>query len=304
MTDQATTLRNLIGTTEVSDRGAPADLPMVVVTGGRAGVGATTVAVNLAAAMADRGERVALVDADEQRNNLIEVAGIRVRSYSDEILFDGPVGMRVLATRNRVFQIEDSPWRKPDSEFRPSTSSAGARNSSTVVQLMSSVRDEVDVFVVDTGSGLTATTRRLWSRASLVLLVTTPEQSSLLDTYAQLKQSFIAGVGGDVRLLVNQAFSDKVATDAQRRISGAAERFLSRNIVAMPALPCEVIDSGAGNKWPRVWEEPNTPFGHAVLWLGREVIERMQDAGCRGRGQGSLLHSASRILVRTKCDLG
>ena len=37
--------------------------PMIVVAGGRAGVGATTVAVNLAAVLADRGERVVLVDA-------------------------------------------------------------------------------------------------------------------------------------------------------------------------------------------------------------------------------------------------
>ena len=55
-------------------RGGP---PMVVVTGGRAGVGATTVAVNLAAVLADRGERVLVVDAAEERSNLAESAGVR-----------------------------------------------------------------------------------------------------------------------------------------------------------------------------------------------------------------------------------
>ena len=43
---------------------------------GQAGVGTTTVAVNLAAAMADRGGRVLVVDAAERRNDLAEVAGV------------------------------------------------------------------------------------------------------------------------------------------------------------------------------------------------------------------------------------
>ena len=53
-----------------------APLPMVVVAGARNGVGATTVAVNLAAAIADRGERVLVVDAAEGGNELADMAGV------------------------------------------------------------------------------------------------------------------------------------------------------------------------------------------------------------------------------------
>ena len=49
---------------------------MVVVAGARNGVGATTVAVNLAAAIADRGERVLVVDAAEGGNDLADMAGV------------------------------------------------------------------------------------------------------------------------------------------------------------------------------------------------------------------------------------
>src|SRR4051812_8203105 len=109
--DQADKLRKLIRTAEDSPRAADARLPMVVVSGARAGVGATTVAVNVAAVLADRGDRVLLVDADENSNSLAEVAAVsREVEYGVSDVLTGnadvidaivaaQVGMKVLASR-------------------------------------------------------------------------------------------------------------------------------------------------------------------------------------------------------------
>src|SRR5688500_10749847 len=76
MSDQAFKLRALIQRAAPAAPVAPVGLPMIVVSGGRAGVGATTVAVNLAAVLADRGEQVALVDAAGPDGNMDAMAGI------------------------------------------------------------------------------------------------------------------------------------------------------------------------------------------------------------------------------------
>ena len=76
MTDQAEKLRALIHTAPAAEAAVGA-LPMIVVSGCRAGVGATTVALNLAAVLADRGERVLLVDGAQQRNDAIYPADLR-----------------------------------------------------------------------------------------------------------------------------------------------------------------------------------------------------------------------------------
>ena len=62
MSDQADKLRQLVIDTAPArgDRMLP---PTIVVTGGKGGVGATTVAINLAAALAEHGRRTVLVDA-------------------------------------------------------------------------------------------------------------------------------------------------------------------------------------------------------------------------------------------------
>ena len=78
MSDQAFKLRELADSRASGALREPAGIPMIAITGGTAGVGTTIVAVNLAAALADRGERVVLVDAAETRANLAQVAGVEI----------------------------------------------------------------------------------------------------------------------------------------------------------------------------------------------------------------------------------
>src|SRR3954471_4802324 len=114
MSDQAEKLRRLLKDANVEPLAESAVLPMVVVAGARNGVGATTVAVNLAAAIADRGERVLVVDAAEGGNGLAELAGVarEIEHYVSDIvngkcdardaIVAGPMGISVLANRGRV----------------------------------------------------------------------------------------------------------------------------------------------------------------------------------------------------------
>src|SRR5882757_4517987 len=77
MTDQAEKLRLLVeAAVPVADT-ERAGAPMIVVSGAQAGVGATTVALNLAAVLADRGTRVLLVDGAQQRSDVNESASGR-----------------------------------------------------------------------------------------------------------------------------------------------------------------------------------------------------------------------------------
>src|SRR6185436_13896117 len=92
--------------------------------------------------------------------------------------------------------------------------------------------------------------------------------------YSMLKESAAEAVGLPVRLLVNQSDSDYEAVSTHRRLENACQRFLSQSIPALPALPRHFASEFIGaSKPPRVWEMPNTPFGHAALWLGRAVSE-------------------------------
>jgi flagellar biosynthesis protein FlhG len=284
MSDQADKLRALIQTATDAPVGDSAHVPMVVVAGARAGVGATTVAVNLAAAMADRGERVLVVDAAEHVNRLAELAGVEPgfeKTIADamsgecsvaDAMVDGAMGMRVLASRSRRAGADDF----------------SRQAQQRLLNELDALSDGVDSIIVDAGHGLTPWTRRFWLRARLVVLVSTAEVAAVLDAYAAMKHCSLEAIRPTVRLLVNQSGSDSAVSEVKRRMDSACRQFLSLSVEALPSLPPGGYDAVAGARAPRVWEAPNTAFGRAVLWLGRAVsnliAERNEDAGCRGQG--------------------
>jgi MinD-like ATPase involved in chromosome partitioning or flagellar assembly len=309
MVDQANKLRQLIHGAEPCARISHDGPAMVVIAGGRAGVGATTVAVNLAAVLQERVGRVLVVDVVEERSNLLAAVGVRrtpefglddVLAGKCEIgdaMVEGP-GQIMLLARCRVRRG----GRK--SESRRDSSTVGRVEQQRLMSGLDSLRDEFDFVLVDAGTGVSAWSRRFWLRAALVVLVTTTDGPAVLDSYAMLKRSIVDANGPEVRLLVNQCDVERTAAEAQQRFADACQRFLGRSVPALPALPqWSQGDGTSSSTWPRVWEGANTSFGHAALWLGRAVADavRIEDAGCRIEGTSIANFPASRIPHPASC---
>jgi flagellar biosynthesis protein FlhG len=307
MSDQAEKLRRLSKTASIEPCVEAAQLPMVVVAGARNGVGATTVAVNLAAAIADRGERVLVVDAAEGGNELADMAGVgrgiehcaadvvNGKCGALDAMVAGPMGMHVLANRGRV-----SPRR--ESEFRKNSPTCGENSRAGQQRLISSIDSlsgAIDLVVVDAGCGLTAWTRRFWLRAQCVVLVTAADDASVMDAYSAIKASSADGIRPVIQLLVNREINGAAAEDAQRRVQNACRKFLSLSVEALPALPPHEDDYGAGGHGgPRVWEEPNSAFARATLWLGRALSDVLTGVAAVDRGINGELESFGRAEVR------
>jgi flagellar biosynthesis protein FlhG len=280
MPDQADQLRTLVDTAGPCAREAQDGPAIVVVAGGRAGLGVTTVAANLAAALSRAGRRVLVVEAVEERSALAAAMGVRKTgeySLADvmageceiaDAIVDGPAGVSIVA------QGRQSIRRKI----------ASRRDAATVAERLlaglASLARDVDTIVVDAGCVSNAPVRRLWLRSSMVVLVTTSEGPAILDAYAMLKQSALDASGPDVRLLVNQCENERASAAAQKRFASACERFLGRSVPALPALPRDASCAHAGDRaWLRMWEGADTEFGRAALWLGRAVGDVLRAEG-------------------------
>lgn len=219
MSDQANQLRQLVRRQTPAAREDRARPRLLAVTGGKGGVGATTVAVNLAATLARRGCRTGLVDADPQgdaavrcrlreRYTLADVLGGRrdVR----ETLLPGPAGTLVLPGAWGSEQVAECPASAYD----------------RLVEQLLAIGDQVDCLVVDTGGGLGRLARRLWLAADLVLVVTTPELDSLMAAYSSIKAQATEEVSPPIAVLVTMAPTPSVAEDVYTRLARACRRFL------------------------------------------------------------------------------
>jgi flagellar biosynthesis protein FlhG len=207
-------------------------LRTLVVSGGKPGVGATTLAVNLAAVLAQDALRIVLVDADLYRAEVAARCGLTGslgigdvlagRKTIHEVLQRGPSGMQVLAGG-------------ASAEIR---SSIGERTIQRLLRQTRTLGPHSDLLIIDAGNQPSEFTARLWEAADNLLLVTSPDAVAVMDSYALIKTLLSRhSLVRPVTLIVNQAADEAVAADVHRRIDQSCRRFLGLSINFAGGVP-------------------------------------------------------------------
>ncbi len=171
---------------------------ILAVTSGKGGVGKTMMTANLAAALARQGERVLVLDADLGLANLDVVLNLQPRhnlhdvftgkATLDQAIQEAPGGFHVLLAGSGLVEY---------SRLTPDV-------QEQLQKVLEAVRPRYDRVLVDTGAGISDVVLYALSLADDILVVATPEPTSLADAYATIK--VLAMQQGRTRLLltVNQ----------------------------------------------------------------------------------------------------
>jgi flagellar biosynthesis protein FlhG len=218
--DQARRLRELVAERSLTGR-VPVERASRVcrslaVVSGKGGVGKSVLSLNLGIALARHGSNVGLLDATQGAGSLGLLCGqngywnlehvLAGARRLNEILLPGPCGIQIV----------------PGASHFSAAAPASALRELTVFE---SVRDWI---IADTGADLTQA-RRFAATADAVLVVTTPEPTSLAEAYATIKFLAAAGVTA-LSVLVNQADTQRQATQILERLRMAAREFLGSDI--------------------------------------------------------------------------
>jgi flagellar biosynthesis protein FlhG len=266
MLDQASQLRKLMWCSVREPPSDPARGPRVVVlSGGKGGVGVTTLAVHLSVALAYRSVPVVLVDANLYRADVAALCGVTERgSVADvlaarreihEVLVRGPAGVLVLPGL----------W----APGTPAEYTAAAQER--LLRQFQTLGPHAQVVVLDAGNGGSAVVRRFWAAADDVLLVTTPDAVSVMDSYATIKCLATREQRPPLQLLVNQAEGPHVVEDVHRRIDMSCQRFLGFGVGICGGVP---PDEGlrAGGGWLAAGEAPTGSAAAAVARLAAALL--------------------------------
>lgn len=221
MSDQAFRLRSLMHAGVKAARRVSEGSPWIIaVAGGKGGVGTTTVAVNLAMALAQEGRRTLLVDADAQRADIAVLCGLadgpcvhdvlEGRRSLHEAIRLGPGGIQVVPGRWGGLATNEWPPRSQDS----------------FIAELRGMSPYADVVMLDVGTASGPTARRFWQAADEVLLVTSPDGVAVMDGYAAVKMLVDVAAAKRVSLVVNQVIDLAVADAARDRLLRACRRFL------------------------------------------------------------------------------
>jgi len=196
---------------------------VIAIASGKGGVGKTTVAVNVAVALAKLGLRVGILDGDVALGNVDVALGLTPvvhlghlldgeRSLSETIL-EGPAGVSIVPAASGIQRLTAL------------TSVQRGRLKSTIGELCGLL----DFLLIDTGSGISDNVIETVTLADKALLVTSLEPSAVVDAYATAKVLTSAAPALSIGIVVNAVRSAEEATLAFRQIEMASTRFLTRS---------------------------------------------------------------------------
>jgi flagellar biosynthesis protein FlhG len=207
--------------------------------GGKGGVGKTFLAANVAMALAQRGRRVVLFDADLQLANVDVLLGVQSEFNLQhvvnghlvlrEILTPGPCGIQLVTGGSAVQGLMN----------------AGPKRMATFLSQIEELQEVADVLIFDTGAGIDNRIMTFLRLADEVVLVATPDPTSVTDAYATAKVLIKKDPHVPISVIVNQARSDKEAKAVFGALNDITRNFLGRELHSLGSVNMDLaaVDS-------------------------------------------------------------
>jgi flagellar biosynthesis protein FlhG len=239
----------------------------IAVTSGKGGVGKTQLSANLALALAQRGLKVLLLDADLGLAGLDLALGVTPKyTLSDvldgklkpeEIIVEGPCGLRLLPA---------CPGRYEMANLSPS-------ERDMLTNAIDECAESYDVLLTDTGAGINSNSVSFAAAADEVILVATPDPTSMRDAYAMAKVLTKRAGVETLRFVANQVSSEAQAAEQHDTLRGLIRRFLPVELAYLGGIPRdEVVRQGAANGSPFLLRSPDGNAARAIQAIAQRLL--------------------------------
>ncbi|MFQ5579245.1 MAG: MinD/ParA family protein [Nitrospiria bacterium] len=207
-------------------------LPRVVaVTSGKGGVGKTNVVANLAVSLSASGKSVLVLDADLGLGNIDVLFGM-IPKYTlehvvlgektlNEVIIPGPCGIKILPTSSGT---EDLTHLTSEQKL-------------VLLGEIDRLETPVDIFLIDTGAGISSNVLYFNTVAQDIIVVASPEPTSVTDAYAIMKVLSTHHGEKRFRLLVNMVENEREAKEVFHKLTLVSDKFLDIAIDYLSYIP-------------------------------------------------------------------
>jgi len=281
MMDQADRLRQIIDSLKLKQAIAQANLlnsvkkktsRVITVTSGKGGVGKTNITINLAISLSELGLRVVILDADFGLANIDVLFGIipqytlvdviHNRKNILEVLSDGPKNIKFISGGSGVEDLVKL-------------------DRSQIERFIENIAllDKIsDVIIIDTGAGLSDNVMSFVMAADEVLLITTPEPTSITDAYALIKMVSNRNRDKIIRVIVNRAESINEANDILKKLSMVAEKFLTIKLYPLGfILQDETVIKAVKMQQPFTLSFPKSHAAKYIKEISKKLVEKKEE---------------------------
>ncbi len=291
--DQAEKLRKM-----VKEQTTPRRVARVItVTSGKGGVGKSSISVNLAIALSRLGHRVIILDADFGLANVEVMLGIRPQYNLADLMFRG---------KNLTDIVTEGPENIGFISGGSGIQELTNLSKEQIVYLIQKLveLDEIaDIIIVDTGAGIADSVLEFVAASSEVLLVATPEPTSITDAYALLKtlnrKVDVSLKDTVIKMVANRIDSYEEGKELYDKLSLVVSKFLHLKLEYLGALPQDPsVSKAVMRQKPAMTLYPNAPFSKTLNSFASILCEDTSENMLNKKGIAQLFTNLLRSRIK------
>ncbi len=280
--DQAEQLRNIIKANNVQRPVAR----VITVTSGKGGVGKSNTAINLAIQFKKMGQRVIILDADFGLANIEIMFGAVPKHNLCDLIYQGKNITEIIT------------WGPMEVGFISGGSGiAGLSNLSReyltyIIQNLAQLDAIADIIIVDTGAGIADAVLEFLVASGEILLVTTPEPTSITDSYSLLKalkrHPRFSERESQIKIIANKVDSAGEGQALFNKLNAVVARYLKLPILYLGAVPQDSqLSKAVMQQMPVSLQAPTAKSALAYEAIAAKLMNRELNQNLVKRGMAA-----------------
>lgn len=255
-------------TTAATIQDASLGAHVIAVSSGKGGVGKTNISINLAIAIAQKGNKVCIFDADTSLANvniLLNIAPeftlehlLEGSRTLDEVLTEAPGGISIIPAASGIAEFSD----------------LNAQQQEIIVQTLVKLEQQFDYLIIDTAAGIGENVLGFLMAVEHCIIVVTPEATSLTDAFALIKVLRKRGYKNKIHVLTNMVDDYLNSVDLYKRLSGACNKFLKIKLNYFGYVPRDdFLRQSVRKQIPVMLSFPDSRASHRFYTLAESLRE-------------------------------
>ena len=294
--DQAQQLRNIVKANSPTSNRPLARV--ITVTSGKGGVGKSNTAINLAIQFRKMGQRVIILDADFGLANIEIMFGTVPKHNLCDLIYQGKNIKEIIT------------WGPGDVGFISGGSGiAGLSNLSRdylvyIIQNLAELDAIADVIIIDTGAGISDAVLAFLVPSGEILLVTTPEPTSITDSYSLLKalnrHPRFSKEASQIKVIANKVDRDEAGLALFNKLNVVVQRYLKLPISYLGTVPQdEKLSQAVMQQTPVSLANPQAKSAKAYERIAAVLMNKELSGNVKKRGMAAFF---SHIVTGKKLD--
>lgn len=278
--DQAENLRNII---KKQNQKNVSNARVIAITSGKGGVGKSSVSINLALQFQRMGKKVVILDADFGLANIEVMFGVIPKYNLSDLMFkgkelkdiitEGPEGVGFISGGSGIAKLVNM-----DRE-----------QIKRLVNKLSELEEIADIVIIDTGAGISSSVMEFLTASPELIIVATPEPTSITDAYALLKALSMNGgfqeESTKIKVISNRVSGEQEGKTLFEKLSMVVSKFLQIDLEYLGIIPQDSsITKAVMKQKPVSIMYPNAPSTKMLERIAHELENSQENIPPQKRG--------------------